>query len=49
MTYYAYLLIVLHVLMFGFHTGKERTEEVGRIVISFALYLPIIGRVIGWW
>jgi hypothetical protein len=49
MNYYVYGLIALHFIVIGIQVGKEDHKELMASSFALAVYLPLFGRILGWW
>ena len=49
MVIYGYLYLGLIILSLGINLGKDDGKAIVINIISFALILPLLGRVLGWW
>jgi hypothetical protein len=46
---YVFILITFHILVVGIELGQSNKDGVIKATLSFMLYLPVFGRVLGWW
>lgn len=46
---YGYILLVVHILILGGSLQSNSGKELFTSTASFLVYLPLIGRAIGWW
>lgn len=49
MVIYAGVLFAIQLLALGMALGKDDGRMVGRTLLSISLYLPVFGRIFGWW
>lgn len=49
MIIYAWILFALLVLGLGVAMGKDDGKDAGVGFLKIAIWLPILGRVLGWW
>lgn len=49
MIIYTAFLFCIFILSFGINVGKKDSSEILTVIASFLLFLPLMGRIFGWW
>lgn len=49
MKIYVFIIILFHILVYGVALGRGKGDDMINTALSLGLYLPILGRILGWW